>query len=318
MNILESMKKNIMIGAVVGFALSTLANPSVFHPKNLRANSAASGGGSGAGGPPPSGVQVWGFILTPSSNTTTKANGLHVITISTNGIKRVLGSSMPIPRNAGLAKSTTMPLAESGAAGGGTVPLSTIPSAIVVSNVPAPGGTPAAKSPLWLGVSVDPLPDMVRAQMPTDDGVGVIVRHVVDNSPAAKAGIKENDILLRLDNQDLFNSDQLYGIINGRKEGAFVHVMVMRKGKTSTITASLEAKTMPSATEVYDLGGWNGNPNVILNAPQNTTPVVLQSQRSETPASAPGDIQDVDVQEVIHALQDAAIIPASKIEAGTK
>ena len=64
------------------------------------------------------------------------------------------------------------------------------------------------KPSTWLGVAVDSLTDEVAAQLPVDKGTGLLVRHVVPASPAALAGLQDNDVLTLLDNQILVNGDQ--------------------------------------------------------------------------------------------------------------
>ncbi len=60
----------------------------------------------------------------------------------------------------------------------------------------------------WLGVATDEPSDDVRAQLPIPDGTGLLIRGVVADSPAAKAGLEKNDILTRLDDQILTNPDR--------------------------------------------------------------------------------------------------------------
>src|SRR5215213_1151079 len=50
----------------------------------------------------------------------------------------------------------------------------------------------------WLGVACDELSEELAAQLPISRGTGVIVRHVAENSPAAKIGVQKHDIVLKL------------------------------------------------------------------------------------------------------------------------
>ncbi|MEX1104357.1 MAG: PDZ domain-containing protein, partial [Dehalococcoidia bacterium] len=53
----------------------------------------------------------------------------------------------------------------------------------------------------FLGISgrTIPLPPAVAASYGADDGAGVIVTEVIDDSPAAKAGLLPGDVIVRLD-----------------------------------------------------------------------------------------------------------------------
>jgi hypothetical protein len=58
-------------------------------------------------------------------------------------------------------------------------------------------------------------------------------------SPAAKAGLQEHDILLRLDDQILVSSDQLRSLVKMRKPGETVKLSYLRKGEKAEVTATL-------------------------------------------------------------------------------
>lgn len=102
----------------------------------------------------------------------------------------------------------------------------------------APGPRP------WLGVSSDALSEDVRSLLP--DGVvgGLIVRHVDADSPAAKAGVQVNDILLKIDDQLLVNPEQLRQLVQLRKEGDQLALTALRKGKELKLQPTLVMKEL--------------------------------------------------------------------------
>lgn len=132
-----------------------------------------------------------------------------------------------------------------------------------------PEGGTDDKPTTWLGVSVDPLPEMVRAQLPIEGTAGVIVRHVAADSPASKAGLLENDVLVKLDDQQLFNHEQLHGLVSGHKEGDTVTLSLLRKGKATSVQATLVKKVVTEADQVYDVGGWNMPSRFMINIATN-------------------------------------------------
>jgi hypothetical protein len=91
----------------------------------------------------------------------------------------------------------------------------------------------------WLGIAAEPVGDEVRAQLPLQRGEGLSVRHVAPESPAAKAGIAEHDILTRLDDQILVSADQLRSLVKMRKPGDSVKLTYLRKGEKMDATATL-------------------------------------------------------------------------------
>ena len=89
----------------------------------------------------------------------------------------------------------------------------------------------------WLGVmcvSVDPA---MRAHLNLPEKQGLIVMGVIPNSPAAKAGIRQHDILLRFGERPLGDQGDLLKAIVEAKEAA-KPVELIRGGKRQTVEVS--------------------------------------------------------------------------------
>jgi S1-C subfamily serine protease len=71
-------------------------------------------------------------------------------------------------------------------------------------------------------VSFGTVPDFAFA------GPGVKVAGVVPDSPAAKAGVKEGDVLLKVDGKDVTNLQAFSGVLSGLTPGQTVPVVVRR------------------------------------------------------------------------------------------
>lgn len=63
---------------------------------------------------------------------------------------------------------------------------------------------------------------------------------VVPNSPAAKAGIKEGDIITKFDGQDVNEENPLNSFINKKKPGDTVTLTVLRDGKEQQVKVTFE------------------------------------------------------------------------------
>jgi serine protease Do len=74
----------------------------------------------------------------------------------------------------------------------------------------------------------------IRAQ-DTEDGKGVKVLDVDDESTAAKAGIKEGDIITRFDGKEINSATALTEAASAAREKASVKVSLIRDGKTQEI-----------------------------------------------------------------------------------
>lgn len=71
---------------------------------------------------------------------------------------------------------------------------------------------------------------------------GVKVVGVDEESPAAKAGIKENDIILSLDGQEFNSADELARASKALKNKSTVKLQIKRDGKTQSIDVKLPKK----------------------------------------------------------------------------
>ena len=79
-------------------------------------------------------------------------------------------------------------------------------------------------------------------QLKIDAGVGVAVADVREGSPAAKAGLKANDIIVKLDGRPLKGEEGLAAFMESAKAGQAVNVTLLRKGKEEELTVTLGAR----------------------------------------------------------------------------
>src|SRR5436853_2712123 len=119
---------------------------------------------------------------------------------------------------------------------------------------PAPGHPPgppgshekAPKVPaIFLGVETSQVPDVVSEQLGLVKGLGLVVEYVVPDSPAASAGIQQNDIRKMLNDQILIEPSQLRKLLPTFSEGTEVTLTILRKGQEQKITVKLAKKEMP-------------------------------------------------------------------------
>ncbi|MEZ0389113.1 MAG: PDZ domain-containing protein, partial [Verrucomicrobium sp.] len=118
-----------------------------------------------------------------------------------------------------------------------------------------------------------------RAQLPLPAGTGLLVRSVVPDSPAAKAGLQKNDVLVRLDDQILVNSSQLRTLVSTRKDGDAVKLALLRQGKEVVSEAKLGTRN--GGDDAWDLATVITGGNPQDNAWASTAfvkPFVLQSR----------------------------------------
>ena len=97
----------------------------------------------------------------------------------------------------------------------------------------------------YLGVAMDVIPPIAREQLNLPVGVGVAIAHVAKDSPAAKAGLKVNDVVTQLDDQLIVNAQQFQTLIRTKKPGDEVNLTYIRKGKEQKVKVKLAKGVMP-------------------------------------------------------------------------
>lgn len=90
-----------------------------------------------------------------------------------------------------------------------------------------------------MGVSYVPVTPGVAAQLGIDQKFGVVVMGVVPRSGAAKAGLKEGDVIVSVDGEELREESTLARIISSHKPGDTLTLSVLREGQTSDVQVTL-------------------------------------------------------------------------------
>ncbi|MBU4198682.1 MAG: PDZ domain-containing protein [Verrucomicrobia bacterium] len=96
----------------------------------------------------------------------------------------------------------------------------------------------------WFGVAIEPVSEDLQAQLSLPAGAGLIVRHVFKDSPAEKAGVQIQDILVKIDDELLVSEDQLRTLVRNKSEGDMINLTVLRKGQEARMTAQLMKKEL--------------------------------------------------------------------------
>jgi serine protease Do len=106
----------------------------------------------------------------------------------------------------------------------------------------------------YLGVDTSQVPSVVSDQLGLAKGFGLVVDYVEPNSPAATAGVQQNDILKMLNDQILIEPSQLRKLLQTFSEGAEVTLTVLRKGQEQKLTAKLARKEVPQRRSAFPGG----------------------------------------------------------------
>ncbi len=163
----------------------------------------------------------------------------------------------------------------------------------------------APASSYWLGILAAPADALLKTHLRI--GAGVVVEQVVPDSPAAKAGVQVNDILLKFGDAELADVECLQKAVNENKDRE-AKVTLLRAGKQSTVNVKpqvrpadvgLAAPVRPGdwgqITEMLkklERGEFGEDPlRMFFVQPGVVVPKELKQRRIELFTSPPGALQ---------------------------
>jgi len=94
----------------------------------------------------------------------------------------------------------------------------------------------------YLGVGVVELTDDRVKALNLKDDQGLEVKRVDENSPAAKAGLKENDVILEVNGKSVEGIEQFQRSIGETSPGTKVSLTIWRNGAKQTVSATLDSR----------------------------------------------------------------------------
>ena len=118
--------------------------------------------------------------------------------------------------------------------------------------LPGLGGTGS-----YLGVYLEEVtPDRMKELRLTEER-GAIVTKVVDGSPAEKAGLKANDVIVSFNERRIDSVRELQRLLSETPADRNIHIDVIRGGNRQTMTAMLSKRTL-GFTYAFNAPEWNG------------------------------------------------------------
>jgi len=134
----------------------------------------------------------------------------------------------------------------------------------------------------YLGVGIQPMADDIAAGLKLPKDHGEIVSRIEPGQPAARAGVQQGDVIVRVNGQDVTPDNTLSYIIAGQPVGARVVIDVIRNGKPMTLTATLaerppEDQLAPGDQSDTDDGTPDAKGQAAPNSLRNSLGLSLQT-----------------------------------------
>lgn len=145
----------------------------------------------------------------------------------------VIGINVAVVRGAGMGSDVAEGL-------GFAIPANT--ARAVVDQLVSKG---AVERP-FIGISYQPITPQIAAYYNLALDHGILVSEVVENGPAAKAGIKANSIITKFDGVDLTTTTSLLQVLMKHKVGDTVKLSVLAPGALSETEVSVTLTNRPS------------------------------------------------------------------------
>jgi serine protease Do len=175
----------------------------------------------------------------------------------------------------------------------------------------------------WLGVNVTEMTPSMRDDYELNDRFGLLITHVMHNSPAAQANLKEDDVILRFNDTAVEKTDILAGLVRDSEPGTTARLLVVRDGSEQTVEVVIaKQRTRHTANFNHDFSwrlddpmGLSGRPRLGVRVHEIDSDLAEYFDVSanqgvlvaEVVADSPAEKAGIKAGDVITRIDDATI-----------
>lgn len=106
----------------------------------------------------------------------------------------------------------------------------------------------------WLGVQIQPVSAEMAEALRIDEAAGALVAAVVDKSPAARAGVKVGDVILKFGDTAIKDARDLSRAVAKAEPGSKVHIDIVRNGKSERLATVIDRNAQNDVAMNRDAG----------------------------------------------------------------
>jgi serine protease Do len=110
----------------------------------------------------------------------------------------------------------------------------------------------------YLGVGLQPLDENLAPSLGLPKDTGEIVRSVVPDGPAARAGLQQGDVILRVGGKPVSPEETVSFLIANTQVGSRVPLDIIRGGRRQTVTVTVGQR--PTEEQLAAIGGGGATP----------------------------------------------------------
>ncbi len=127
-----------------------------------------------------------------------------------------------------------------------------------VFRFPEEGKVPGVKTQRWfpfesrkfIGIYLEELNEELSAYFGFQDGVGILISRIEEDSPAEKAGLKVGDLVISADGKRVQSIENLVGLIQDKEKGSTIRLEILRDKKKMTVDVEVDEEDMDSSQKI--------------------------------------------------------------------
>ena len=162
----------------------------------------------------------------------------------------------------------------------------------------------------YLGVMIQNISPELADEFKLKDTKGALISDVVPNGPAAKAGLKDGDVVTDFNGQPVTDSRRLQLAVAETAPGSSVKLEILRDGEKKTVDVTV--KQLPGSDKLAEANPSNDNDTGTLNGVE----VADLDQQARQQFNIPGDVKGAVVTQVDpgSAAAEAGLKPGAVIQ----
>ena len=164
----------------------------------------------------------------------------------------------------------------------------------------------------YLGVSLQPLDENIAASLGLPKDQGELVRSVVPGQAAARAGLRQGDVILTVGGQMVTPDETVSFLIANSTVGARVPLEVIRGGRRESVTVVVGQRPTEEQLALQAGGSNDGSPDAIVGPPTAGTQAIGLTLQALTPDLARRSSLPPTARGVIITAVDASSDAAEK------